>query len=166
MRRVSTNFDIEGYQERVDTTFGNHEIHRFLQGLRNALNHAHFVKPHWQVVIRPGEQKTQFILKKETLDRFDKWHSLARQLINKHPSGIDLEQIILDYRDSIDQFHSWLRTKIRNDAGENIDEYLSCEKALNAEASRSYWRIILNEGIKQGIDPYDVLQDYLTPDEL
>ena len=39
-------------------------------------------------------------------------------------------------------------------------------KALNAEGSRSLWRIILSEGIKRGIDPYEYLQGYLTPSEL
>ena len=165
-RQAARVYDIPEYQSRVDAAFANNEQHRFIQGFRNAINHEHFLSPSWQVTYRPGEEKTQILLKKEVVARWDGWDALAMAFISKHSDGIDIEKLILDYRNNVEDFHRWLRESMRSRAGPLIDEYLCYKKILDAEGARPKWRILLNEAINRGIDPYQRLDEYLTPTEL
>lgn len=167
-RALSRKVELPGYAERVEAAFAANPRHKFIQELRNDLIHVTLHKPRWQITTdREHESTSRFMLWPDQLSRSDRYHSLARSYVREHPKGIDLGELVKSYGKDVNDFQSWLQESLNSVAGEQIADYRRCAKRLKAASSRSWWNIIFKQVVLPAKrDPYQYLDQYLTPDEL
>jgi nitrite reductase/ring-hydroxylating ferredoxin subunit len=81
--------------------------------------------------------------------------------------GIDLGELIRSYAKDVNDFQEWLERTLELAAGDQIADYRRCTKRIKAVSSRCYWNIIFQQVVLPAKrDPYQYLDQYLTPDEL
>jgi len=168
-RALSRKVDLPGYSERVESTFRGNPRHKFIQELRNDLIHVTLHKPQYQVTtnFENHESTCRFMLWPDKLSRSGEYHTLARAYIRDHSQGIDLGELIESYRRDVNDFHGWLNAALDSVVGDQITDYLRCVKRIKAVSSRSLWNIIFRQVLLPGKrDPYQYLDQYLTPTEL
>lgn len=167
-RALSGKIELPGYAARVEATFAANPRHKFIQELRNDLIHVTLHKPGWQITTdRERESTSRFMLWPDQLSRSDGYSSLARSYVSDHPNGIDLGELISSYAKDVNDFQEWLQEALVSAAGEQIADYRRCAKCVKAVSSRSWWNIIFKQVVLPAKrDPYEYLDQYLTPDEL
>ena len=167
-RALSEKVELPGYQERVNSSFAANPRHRFVQELRNDLIHVTLHQPNWQITSGRDEKSTsKFMLWPSQLTRVSQYNALAREYVRDHPKGIDLGILIDEYAGDVRDFQKWLRDTLNATAGSVIDDYTRCLNRIKAVSARSWWNIIFQQGVlPHKRDPYQYLDQYLTPQEL
>lgn len=165
-RRVSKKTSIKGYKERIKELFWDNEEHRFVQDLRIYISHVKMVETHWQKDISAKGNFTSFLLRRDDLLEWGKWHSLAKSFINKHPEGVDIEVLFKNYQDCVIGFHHWFHTELARVSDPALSEYQHYERLLNRVDAKASWKIILNQIVRGRLDPFNYLYRYLTKEEL
>ena len=167
-RALSMKVELPGYKERVRATFESNPRHKFIQELRNDLIHVTLHQPSWQITTdRDRESTSQFMLWPDQLSRSGKYSTLARAYVLDHPEGIDLGVLIDQYAKDVRELQDWLDIALNAAVGPVIEDYKRCSKRIKAVSSRSWWSIIFEQVVLPAKrDPYQYLDQYLTPEEL
>lgn len=165
-RRVSEKFPVTGYEEEITKTFAANELHKFMQDLRNFFTHKHLLTPAVQIVWDHKGKLTQLIVTKKNLNSFTNWSEPAKAYIQRFRFDIDVEAAVIDYRQLVQNFHNWYRGSFSSAYRSEMDEYSSYEKIIKGEGWKVHWRQILDYGLQHNLNPYDYLDQYLTPEEL
>lgn len=167
-RALRKKVELSGYEERVSSSFAKNPRHRFIQDLRNDLIHVTLHQPSWQLTSGRNEEPTsKFMLWPDQLTRSNEYTALARAYVRDHPKGIDLGVLIDEYVRDVTEFHEWLNDALNNSAGSLVADYRRCSNRINAVSSCSWWNIIFRQVVLAGKrDPYQYLDQYLTPQEL
>lgn len=166
-RRITEcKIHVPGYEEKKNEMFREDEKHNFIQGLRDFVAHRHIVQPNWIIQYSAKGRRTNFILSQEILLSWKKWNKHDRQFIERHPKGIDVEELFLSYRHKVEHFHNWFHEKIEQITYHELSEYRKYDYMLKQFATKSLWNIILNQVVKGRLDPYTYLDRYLTKQEL
>ena len=165
-RRVSSTYPVESYQEQINKCFVNSELHNFMQGLRNFVTHKRLLTPSVQTLWGEGRKVTQLILSEKKLKDFNNWTAPAKVFIQNCRFGVDIEAAVFEYRQLVENFHTWYRENFWSTYGNQINEYLSYEKIVKGEQWKNHWKHVLNYVIERKLNPYDYLDRYLTPEEI
>lgn len=166
-RNISEKFTPPDYQLRINNTFDNSEEHKFIQDLRNFVNHFKMIEADWKVSWSEGDKYTQFLLHPGKLLYWDGWTSLAKKFIKQSPQGIDVKILFENYKTRVEEFHRWFHTEIERLSQPELSEYLRYERSLNKFETKSFWDIMFHQVIpNKKINPYKYLDRYLTKSEL
>lgn len=130
-RRMNDRVSIPLYQQRVNETFANNEVHRFIQSFRNCINHQWIIEADWRKIWSTTGELTQFLLKQDIFLNFSKWHRLAKAFIGRHPEGIDVEALFENYRTRVVEFHNWFHSEVKRVSEPDLSEYRKYERILN-----------------------------------
>lgn len=167
--KFSAEFPIIEYDNMKNHYFIDNEEHCFVQCLRNYISHFKITRANWTVthsLVGDG-RKVSFIFSYNDLLKWNKWRSLAKLYIKKHPKGINVEELFEHYSTTVSEFHNWLRSAIMNKYGDEISDYLRYLRLMNRFASQSHWNILISQVfIPKKIDPYMYLDRYVTRQEL
>ncbi|MDH4186478.1 MAG: hypothetical protein OEV08_05745 [Nitrospira sp.] len=166
-RATSKHVVIADYKDHVKDSFSTWGVSRFIHGLRTYISHRRVLEAQWEVQ-RPAEgpQEVRFLLRREDLLAYGAWPSEAREYIKQYPEGIDPEHLFEMYGTRVDAFHEWYREAFARAAQPALSEYRQYLDLLDRLGSRSNWNLLVDIGVKQGLDPYSYLTQYLTPQEL
>lgn len=167
-RRFYKHHPIPEYGNKVSQYFKNSQEHIFVQDFRNYIAHFKLAPANWMSTSSSQEdRKVFFLINQDDLLKFDNWRPLAKQYIDEHPDGVDVEQLFKHYSAKGAEFHNWIRSAVLESYGELISNYLSYQRLLNCFEARSYWRLILTQVvIPKNMNPYIYLDNYLTKQEL
>lgn len=166
--RVATrNGEIPGVQARIDSEFSNDGSHRFVQELRNFLAHKRLSEISRTLTSgTDGRTTTLKLQPMELLNTWD-WCATARSYIQSQSDGIDLEELLIAYREKVREFHVWTVVQIEQMHIRSIQEYLSHKCQVRAFGARMWWNLIISQMVIQaGRDPYVHLVQFLSDEEL
>lgn len=163
-RAINNRHSITGYDEKRVETFNPAE-HEFIQGLRSYGLHYRIVEAGWQKVYTSSGKRTKFLIQQSRLLRWKKWTEPARQFIEQHPDGIDVENVFRDYAQKVETFQRWFRGQIEHQFKKDLSGYVHYEWMLRRIEAWSFWRIALKNLIEQSRDPLSYLDSYLTEAE-
>ena len=166
-RIFSTHFPVEHYQERVNESFAENTLHKFVQGLRNFTSHVRIAKSNWVTTWEKEGRSVFFLFSVKDLNKWDGWDALSRTYIESNPEGINVEQLFDNYSKKVKSFHDWFRSRIWERSAEDLKEYLTRKRTYNAVNARSMWNVLLTQAFTQKkIDPYMYLDKYLSDNEI
>ena len=166
-RIFSNHFPVEHYQERVNESFSENHLHKFVQGLRNFTTHVRIAKSNWVTKWDREGRSVFFLLSLTDLNKWDGWDALSRTYIESNSEGINVEQLFDNYSKKVKSFHDWFRSRVWESSSEDLKEYLTCKRAYNAVNARSMWNVLLTQAFpKKKIDPYMYLDKYLSDNEI
>ena len=166
-RIFSNDFPVEGYQEKVNESFAENSLHKFIQGLRNYTTHVRITKSNWVVKSNKEGRSVFFLFSVTDLKKWDGWDSLSKTYIDSNPEGVNVEQLFQDYSNKVKSFHDWFRCKVWERSSEDLSEYFACKRTYNAVNAGSMWNLLLKQAFPQkGIDPYMYLDRYLSDNEI
>jgi len=138
---------------------------RFLQCLRNYVSHVRIIEIDWQRTYSESGKRTEFLLQRDNLLKWDKWHPQARAFIDEHPPGIEIERFFTNYRMRVELFWGWLYNEIIRISQPQLSEYCRYEGMLKKFGIKSFWTMLLSLVIRERLDPYRYLDRYLTQSE-
>lgn len=163
----SNHFPVEQYQEKINESFAENPLHKFVQGLRNFTTHVRIAKSNWVTKWDKEGRSIFFLFSVTDLNNWDGWHALSRTYIASNPEGINVEQLFHDYSKKVKSFHDSFRSRVWERSSEDLKEYLTCKRTYNAVNARSMWNLLLTQAFPQNkIDPYMYLDKYLSDNEI
>lgn len=165
-RRMQKKSSLADYKKKLDEVFDAEE-HRFVQSLRICVGHIRMIEADWQVSHSVTERRTQFLLRQGTLLQWDGWDKEAKTFIDRHPDGIDIEELFKSYRDRVERFHVWFHNEVAQVSEPELSEYRKYERVLARFGLKAQWNLILEQVIISGrLDPFTYLDQYLAQAEL
>jgi hypothetical protein len=154
-RIASKRFAVEHYQERINESFAENPLHKFVQGLRNFTTHVRIAKSNWVTKWDKEGRSVFFLFSFADLNKWDGWDSLSRKYIDSNPEGINVEQLFHDYSTKVKSFHDWFRSQAWEMNSDDLEEYLRCKRIYIALNTRTMWNLLLTRAFPQKkIDPY------------
>jgi hypothetical protein len=166
-RIASDRFLVEHYQERINESFAENPLHKFIQDLRNFTTHVRIAKSNWVTKWDKEGRSVFFLFSIEDLNKWDRWNALSRKYIDSNHEGINVEQLFNDYSTKVKSFHDWFRSQAWEMNSDDLEEYLTCKRMYNAVNTQSMWNRLLTQLFPQKkIDPYMYLDRYLSNDEI
>lgn len=154
------------YDARVKARLGALGSQSLIFDLRNGA-HGRILPPAWQISTDTAPEspvRERFLLERKALERV-RLGPLSREYINNHPDGIDVLDLFGGYLEEVDEVYDWFGREFARSAGPEFDEHVRLEKRLRSEELWAFWRIILEQVLKDA-DPYPYLPTYLSEDEL
>ena len=87
-RIFSERFPVEHYQERINESFAENPLHKFVQGLRNFTTHVRIAKSNW-VTKWDKEGRSVFLPVQSygILKKWDGWDAPSRTFIEENLKG-------------------------------------------------------------------------------
>lgn len=167
VRRIAQRYDTTSFSKQT-TQFSTDERHRFIQDLRNCLEHVRLIKPNWQITHSIGEDnKIRFLLDHRHLSSFENWTPFALAYIERHKEGIDVVQTIRGHITQFFRHQNSFLLWLNKHTLECRSDYLRYSHYLKALGTKSHWNMVLTQiVIPNKINVYDHLHMYLTLEEL
>lgn len=166
-RKFSEKYPVESYQNKIDELFSNNKQHKFIHSLRRYLSHVKMTKANWKIKTSREGRSVFFLLNQDELLKWNDWSSLAKQYINDHPEGVNVESLFEEYSKSVRGFHSWLKSQVWELHSRNLSEFLFYSRAIKGVSAHSQWNLLIQQAfIPKGLNPYMYLDRYLTPSEI
>jgi hypothetical protein len=166
-RKFGKKYPVESYQDKVDQLFSKSPQHEFIHSLRRYLVHVKMTKANWKIETSKEGRSVFFLLNQPELLKWKDWSSLARQYIQNHPNGVNVESLFEDYSKSVKGFHDWLRSQVWELHSQNLAEFLDYSRAVKRVSVHSTWNMLIQQAfIPKKINPYEYLDRYLTPPEI
>lgn len=151
-REFEKTYPLEGYSKKTKAFFSENELHRFIHSLRRYVAHVRFTKANFQIHNSKEGRAVFFLLKQKTLLKFTGWDALSKVYISKHPNGINVESLFINYAASVEKFHRWLFVSVFDKHGTEVSEYLSYVKIISEIGSKGNWDLI----VKQILEPQKI----------
>lgn len=96
------------YQDRVDSSFANDPISRFVKGMRNFFEHYEVPPIQFSSEHSIGHRSsTRILLPVSGLKKFKGWHVLAAKYIETEGAAVDLRFVIDKYAATVREFYNW-----------------------------------------------------------
>ena len=111
-RIFSNDFPVEHYQKKVNESFAENPLHKFIQGLRNYTTHVRITKSNWVTKWDKEGRSVFFLFRVADLNKWDGWDALSRTYIDSNPEGVNVEQLFQDYSKKVKSFHDWFRFQV------------------------------------------------------
>ncbi len=164
---IQNKLIISGYQEHIDQDFKNHIDHRLIQELRNCSLHERLWPANWRTAINYVEgHETKFFLCKSDLLSWKNWSAPLKQYLHSLDYGVDLEELFITYLDRVMAFHSWYRDAIELAGDGDLREYQEYQRIIKGTRWRTSYQILLQIARGKKINPYELLNEFLFPDEI
>jgi len=166
-RKFAEKYPVESYQNKVDQLFSKSPQHKFIHSLRRYLSHVKMTKANWKIETSKEGRSVFFLLNQAELLKWKDWSALARQYINNHPNGVNVESLFEEYSKSVKGFHDWLRSQVWELHSQYLTEYLAYSRSVKRVSAHSTWNMLIQQVfIPKNINPYEYLDRYLTPSEI
>lgn len=127
------------YQEGINRDLAEDELCRFMQDLRNYTLHYELPISIMNLQYTRNEGiKTGAYIVTEELQRWKSWSPLGATFLKQQPKEISPLNIVNDYSEKIEEFHSWLDTALETHHSSDITELLALQeefKRINAALS-------------------------------
>lgn len=165
--RQEDHYKPQGYEEHKRNYFGENKLHQFMQKLRVALHHEHFVKAGPSITYTGSEcHATKLYLDCRKLLRLKKIREKDIVLKYVEDSGvrIDVQEVFKRYLVIVKDFYKWLLNQM--DMSSKFVDYRRCVLERKNTLRRQSFKIFIDQWIKSGIDPYEHLDKYLNDDEI
>jgi len=99
------------YQSKVDQTFTNSELQKFIQKLRNYAQHVTLPPISMSLSFDQAEgTHLNMELSREELLLWKTWEG-SKSYLEKQPEGIDIKNLISNYYSLISEFYQWLHRR-------------------------------------------------------
>jgi hypothetical protein len=165
--RFFKHYPILEYESKFSQYFTNSQDHQFIKRLRNCIAHVRLPEANFMSKFsKQGDRKVFFLISQNDLLKFNEWNSLAKEYVNEHPGGVDVEQLFKSYSEKVAEFHNWLRSDVLESYGESMSGYLYYQRLLDRFDTRWAWRIMLDQVVQKHLNPYRYLDSHLTKQEL
>ena len=103
-----------------------------------------------------------FLLSKAALMEWKGWKTEAREFLDSQPEGFDVRELFIEYQSRARKFQSWLQTAAIMAHYTDLRQYLEYKKWHERFHDSWQWNAIAAyREMKR--DPYELLQDYLSP---
>jgi hypothetical protein len=126
------------YRSRIDATFKNDDLHKFLVDLRNYILHERLpvATTTESIAMRPdGSMALDFKLNLTTkvLVESRQWSAVQRAWILNHGDNLDIVALLQRYYATVVDFDAWLVAAINHQCADDIAEYQAAAHAFNAK---------------------------------
>lgn len=157
----------EGYEEHKRNYFSENKLHQFMQKLRAALHHEHFVKAGPSITYAASEShETKLYLDCRQLLRLEKIQEkdIVFKYVEDSGVRIDVQEVFKRYLVIVKDFYKWLLNQM--DMSSKFVDYRRCVLERKNTLRRQSFKLFIDQWIKSGIDPYEHLDKYLNDDEI
>ncbi len=157
----------EHYEKHKRTYFGENSLHQFMQKLRAAMHHEHFIKAEPSIKLTANDShETKLFLDCRKLLRLEKIQEKAVVLKYVEDSGvrIDVHEVFKRYLVIVKEFYGWLLSQM--DMSSEFVDYRLCVVERNKALRRQSFTIFIDQLIQSGINPYEHLDKYLSDGEI
>lgn len=165
--KQAKHFIPENYEKYKKACFEQNNLHHFIQKLRGALHHEHFVMASPRVTWG-GNHTHEMTLYLDTrkLLRLEKIREKrgAREYVEGSGARIDVQEAFRRYAIIVNEFHNWLLGEM--DTSPEFTDYRRCLLERKRRSKRMTYSIFLREWIAKGIDPYAYLDKYLDGSQI
>lgn len=165
--RQEKHYTPQSYEEHKRNYFGQNKLHHFMQKLRVALHHEHFVKAGPSITYTGSDShKTNLYLECRQLLRLEAIQEKAEALKYVEESGvrIDVQEVFRHYLLIVKDFYDWLLNQM--DMSSEFADYRRCVLERKKTLKRQSFKLFIDQWIKSGINPYEHLDKYLSDDEI
>lgn len=165
--KQATHYKPQGYEEHKRSHFEENKLHNFMQKLRAALHHEHFVKAGPSIIFAEGEShETKLYLDCKKLLRLEKIKEKASALEYVRGSGVrmDVHEVFKRYLITVKSFYDWLFKQM--DMSSDYVDYRHCVIERKKTLKRQTFSLFITEWTKGGVDPYEHLDKYLSDDDI
>jgi hypothetical protein len=165
--KQASHYKPEDYDEHIRNHFAENNLHHFMQNLRVALHHEHFVKSSPTIAMRHNDSHaTKLYLDCKKLLRLATINRKAEAKAYVEGSGvrIDVHEVFRRYSIIVNSFYGWLLGEM--DKSANFADYQRCLLERKKFWKRANFSILLNQWVGKDINPYDHLDQYLDNDEI
>lgn len=170
--RLNKKVPIADYKTRIGM-FVKDPQHNFIKCLRNSLHHSHIVHAMCQgTTHRDAPDSFTVILDKDEIlhavstDPRDSWNSPAKQYIEAHGRTIDLLPLFENYRDRIDELHTWWQAEIEANAPPELTDFRGVKDMIKRVRKIQALKALLPNLIAKDVDPYAHWRDHLPSEQL
>lgn len=166
-RRITTkDWKPTEFEDMLADHFGNKALHDFICGLRTALHHRSMVEAEWLILGSGIEATSHYTFQTVELRLIQEWKSTALAFMDQAGDEIDVRSMTEDYRTRVRAFYNWFLDAFEGSAPPEVLDYRRCWDEHTRRSSRGIYRLLLNEFLRRGVDPYPHLHKYLRPDQL
>lgn len=165
--KQASHYKPEGYEDHTRNHFAESNLHHFMQKLRVALHHEHFVKSSPSIaMMHDSSHETKLYLDCRKLLRLDtiKGKAEAKAYVEGSGVRINVHEVFKRYSIIVNNFYGWLLGEM--DKSEKFADYQRCLLERKRFWKRTNFSILLNQWQGKDINPYDHLDQYLDNDEI
>lgn len=168
-RNFTRKYPVPGEADARLKAFKEDNLHRFLFDLRNYSLHWRPAQANWNISMAAGKagvsRTVEFLLSKSTLLEWNCWKAAAIEFLDSQPEKVDVRELFIEYQSRARNFQSWLQTAATVAHYTDLRQYLEYKKWHERFHDSWQWNAVAayRETTR---DPYELLQDYLTPREI
>lgn len=163
-QRFRGKFNPEEYTDNFDHCYSNNKVYQFIKGLRVALNHQQFAKPHYQIRIIGETHETEFFLKSSELLSLSCFKAKAKDFISEAGDKIYVRPVFDNHKENIRKFYDWVNGQLKVD--QRFSDYQRCKLVPIKAGQRVSFSIMLQQMEERKLNPYDYLDQNFTDEEL
>ncbi|WP_143594090.1 hypothetical protein [Synechococcus sp. BO 8801] len=165
-RNFSRAYPVPYIAEMRRKIFGEDNLHRFLFDLRNYSVHWRPAQANWNISVAAGEagvsRTVQFLLSKSTLLEWNGWKSDAIEFLKSRPEKFDVRELFVEYQSRAREFQSWLQSAATFSHYPHLRQFFEYKRWHERFLDSCEWNAaVAFRGMTK--EPYELLQDYLTP---
>jgi hypothetical protein len=150
----------------IASTFDAGE-HAFVIALRNVICHEMFPDVGWQIEHgRGADRKTDFIIPPKSLGEEVDLAQPALAYAACSPNGIRVRELADSYSARVVRFYAWYRSQVEASPPAALSDFRRVTRACMANASRTWYRILLTQVLAKKVDPFEHLPKYLLPEHV
>ena len=138
-RQLKKKVQIAEYEECLKKEVLADGMHAFVTKLRVIQHHVYMFNPDPWMVQHFNESArlvTGFELKTDMLLHLDGWNGEARRFLQNANKRVDLGQVLHDYSDRINRFHTWFARNVDANATTELFDFDRCLREITKAASR------------------------------
>lgn len=165
--KQESHYAPEDYASKKRQCFAENGVHQFIQKLRVALHHEHFIMGSPTITRTSNDtHETQLCLYSRKLLKLKqiRENKQSREFVESNGEKIDIGDVFVQYAETVNGFHEWLLECMGN-SPEYVD-YERCLRERRNQGSRVSYSILLQAWIDKGLNPYDYLDKYLKAEQL
>lgn len=163
-RRLKNSIAIPELGEKIAAIFDSQE-HKFVTSLRNIVLHQELPDVSWQVKY-DAERETDFVISTKNLRYQKDLPQEAHAFIHQFQNGIHVRVFAESYAARVREFYSWYKSAIEINEPKPLIDYRRIVQECMANASRTMFRLILQQLNGKKINPFEHLNKYLLPNQL
>jgi hypothetical protein len=173
-RTLAKRLSIPGFDAYFEAAFEQNKRSQFVSELRDHFSHVAPLVAEWELsrAGRAAPQVAKFLLQIADLDEAmnqDRkgWHPRVREFVDDHRASKTIDVVLLfsDHGKDLRKFYDCLYRATEVVGGPDLIDYRDVEKRFNRIMTRMGWNAWVIPWMNQS-DPYFVLSQYLTDDEI
>ena len=160
-RRLRKSVPIPELDTQLANAFDPLE-HKFITALRNVICHRDFPDVDWQITYGSARE-TNFVMAIEGLRHHGELPKDALAFLDRWSKGIPVRAMVDSYASRVNAFYSWYRSALEANLTVEMADYRVIVNACMSTATRSMYRVLLDQFLSKKSNPYEHLYKYLQP---